>query len=101
MGSCSVKELSVCTKGKSCARQSSDHILKALKKTIAKCDLEDFYKVKKAKCFGLCKYGPIIMVEPEGVGYGGVEPAHLRKIVSRHAKRKKPLKGLVINFKKK
>ena len=97
MSSC-VKSLYVCTKGKACSRRDSDELLKGIKKAIGKRGLEDFYEIKKAECFGLCKHGPIISID--GAAYGRVTAADCQDIVKRHAKKKKPIKRLVLNKKK-
>lgn len=97
MTSCT-KSLFICIKGKACSRRDSDDLLKGIKKAIGKRDLTDFYEVKKAECFGLCKHGPIISID--GAVYGGVTAADCKEIVKRHAKKKKPIKRLVLNKKK-
>lgn len=37
-------------------------------------------------CFGLCTYGPNVIIYPEGVVYSGVKPADVAEIVRRHVK---------------
>jgi len=100
MGCSKKKKLLVCVKGKSCPRSGSPDVYDCLKKAIAGCELDNYYKVKKAECFGLCKYGPVVKIDPEGVIYGRVDNDDVIKIALRHAKKKKPLKKLLVGKKK-
>jgi len=61
--------------------------------------LEDFYEVKKASCFGLCKYGPIISIDDAMYG-GDVQNSDYKKILKQHSKKSKPVKRLLLSKKK-
>ncbi len=98
MGSCS-KSLIVCTKGKACSRRDSADLLKRLKKIIKKRGWEDFYQIKKAGCFGLCKYGPVISID-EAIYGGDVQKGDYKKILKQHSKKSEPIKCLLLSKKK-
>jgi (2Fe-2S) ferredoxin len=100
MGCSKKKKLLVCVKGKSCPRSGSPDVYDCLRKAITGCGLDDVYKIKKAECFGLCKYGPVVKIAPDGAIYGRVDSEDVIKIALRHAKKKKPLKKLLVGKKK-
>lgn len=86
-------------KGKACAKRGSDELWRGVKKAIQKRGLEEFYELKKASCFGLCKQGPVMSVDK--VIYGEIiEKSDYKKILKRHAKGSKPVKRLQIKKKK-
>ena len=93
-------KLLVCTRGKHCSSRDSGDVLTFLRKTIEKCELENLFKVKKSDCMGLCKHGPVVVVEPLGLSYGGVTESDCINIIERHVSKKKPIKRLLINRKK-
>jgi len=67
-----------------------------LRKTVERAQLEDIFKVKKSGCLGLCKHGPVVMVDPLGLSYGGVAEVDCIDIIERHVAKKKPIKRLLI-----
>jgi (2Fe-2S) ferredoxin len=90
----------VCTRGKHCSARDSGDVLTFLRKTIEKCELDNFFKVKKSDCMGYCKHGPVVSVEPFGHSYGGVTESDCLSIIERHIAKKKPIKRLLIKHKK-
>ena len=94
-------KLLVCTEGKHCSARDSEDVLKVLRKTIEKCELDNLLKVKKSDCLGLCKHGPVVAVDSHGVCYGGVTEADCLDIIDRHLSKRKPIKRLHIKKAKK
>lgn len=94
-------KLYVCTEGKHCSARDADDVLKILRKTIEKCELDKVLKAKKSDCLGLCKHGPVVSVDSHGVCYGGVTESDCLKIIERHVSRRKPIKRLAIKKHKK
>lgn len=93
-------KLLVCTKGKHCSAKDSTSVLRNLRKTIERCDLDNLFKVKKSDCLGYCKHGPVVSVDSHGFHYGGVTEVDCVDIIDRHASKKKPLKRLLLPGKK-
>jgi (2Fe-2S) ferredoxin len=70
---------------KTCRRQGGKAALKELKRAIREQDLRGSVLVTKVKCLDQCGRGPVMVVYPEGVWYGGVDKAGARSIVCAHA----------------
>src|SRR5215468_9434028 len=75
----------VCTSGDTCPQQG---------------DVEKFVKVLragavKAGCFSQCGHGPMIVVYPENVWYGGVQESDLQEILESHILGGRPVKRLL------
>ena len=56
-------------------------------------------RVKRGEtpCLGVCGGGPIVVIYPEGVWYGDVDPALLERIVVEHLGRGKIIEEAVIH----
>jgi (2Fe-2S) ferredoxin len=56
-------------------------------------------RVKRGEtpCLGVCAGGPIVVVYPEGVWYGGVTPQLLERIVTEHLKNGRVIEDAVFH----
>lgn len=61
----------VCS-GTGCQASGSQSLKEALEKEIARAGLDKEIRVIQTGCFGFCRFGPNMMVYPEGVFYCGV-----------------------------
>lgn len=59
-------------------------------------ELEDEVMITTTGCIGICSKGPIVMVYPEGVWYGGVTPDDVKEIMESHIEKGEILERLQI-----
>jgi (2Fe-2S) ferredoxin len=71
-------------KHKTCLRQGGKASAKALKRALKEGDLRDEVMVTKINCLDQCGRGPVMVVYPDGVWYGGVDEETAREIVTEH-----------------
>ncbi len=74
----------VCTSGKECLAANSPEILKLLKAAVREAGIEGRVRVNHAGCTGQCGHGPMVVVYPEDVWYGGVTPERAQRILDEH-----------------
>jgi len=64
----------VCTSGDSCPTQGNvEQFVKYLRDEATKAGLKTDVRVNKAGCFSQCGHGPMMVVYPDNVWYGGVQ----------------------------
>lgn len=78
--------------GSSCKDSESGRILYNFTQEIKANGLENEIKVIETGCHGLCSYGPIVVVYPDGTFYQKVRPQDVKEIVTEHL-----LKGRVVS----
>jgi (2Fe-2S) ferredoxin len=76
-------QLLVC-QHKTCKRRGGKSAAKELKRALKEHDLRERVLITKVKCLDQCGRGPVAVVHPEGVWYGGVGEQGAREIVERH-----------------
>jgi (2Fe-2S) ferredoxin len=85
----------VCTHGEYCPLQGSIEIHRLLKQEIAARGLKDVIRINKSGCFSQCGNGPMLVVYPDDVWYGGVDEAAARRILEGHLVGGRPVEGLL------
>lgn len=50
--------------------------------------------VSNTGCFGICEKGPIVIVYPDNVWYGSVQPSDVEEIMDEHIEKGTPVKRL-------
>lgn len=98
------KHIFICTNQRAegdrvcCGEQRGLELVKSFKKEIKDRGLNKTMRAQKTGCMDICEYGPNVVVYPDGVFYGGVEPQDITEIVDRHLINDQPVKRLIINF---
>jgi NADP-reducing hydrogenase subunit HndC len=70
--------------GTNCHSGKSEKLIEYFENKIAENKLDKEVKVVKTGCFGLCAYGPVVVVYPEGVFYQMVTPENAVEIFDEH-----------------
>ncbi|MEB3307747.1 MAG: (2Fe-2S) ferredoxin domain-containing protein [Cyanobacteriota bacterium] len=74
----------------------------ALKRLVRQLGLEDPARPQgvvlrsKADCLRICSGGPVLLIWPDGVVYGGVTPERLERIVREHVIEGSPVEAWVV-----
>lgn len=58
-----------------------------MKRALKERGLRDEVMITKVKCLDQCGRGPVMVVYPEGIWYGGVDEDCARRIVTEHLER--------------
>lgn len=77
------RHILVCTH-KHCLKDGARETLKSLKRGLKDEDLSGRVLVTKVDCLDRCGRGPVVVVYPEGVWYGGVDVEDAERIVKEH-----------------
>ena len=83
-------------KHKTCLRQGGKASARALKRELKEQDLNGRVMITKVKCLDQCGRGPVMVVYPDGVWYGGVDAEGARRIVSEHLAEGRAVKEKVL-----
>ena len=70
--------------GTGCVSGGSPAVLDSFKEELAKKGLEKEVLVISTGCHGMCEFGPIVVVYPEGTFYSKVHPSDVAEIVEEH-----------------
>jgi len=84
----------VCS-GTGCQASGSQPLREALEREIARVGLDKEVKLIQTGCFGFCRFGPNMMIYPEGVFYCGVQEEDVPELVEEHLVKGRVLKRLL------
>lgn len=89
------RHIFVCTHGEFCPFDGSAEVHRLLQEEVATRGLKKRVRVNKAGCFSQCGNGPMVVVYPENVWYGGVTPERARRILDEHIVGGRPVDELL------
>jgi (2Fe-2S) ferredoxin len=69
---------------KDCLKRGGKESLRALKHALRESGSRERVLITKVDCLDQCDEGPVMVVYPEGVWYGGVDEACAREIAVKH-----------------
>jgi (2Fe-2S) ferredoxin len=78
----------------SCNPNGKDELHKSLKNKVKAAKLPGVLRVNKSGCLEQCEHGPTIVVYPEQIWYGFVQPSDLDEIVEEHLRYGRPVERL-------
>lgn len=74
----------ICTGPRCGGERHSERIRQEFRKQFVRQALPATVKDTPCLCFGLCSYGPNVIIYPDGVVYSGVAPQDVAEIVREH-----------------
>lgn len=93
------KHVFVCTYGPYCWYDGdTDLLFNRLKRRVADAGLRDTVRINRSGCLNHCGHGPVVVVYPEGVWYGGVQPEDIDDIFEQHLCRDQPVERLRLDL---
>ncbi len=69
---------------KDCLKRGGRESLRELKQALRDAGTRDRVLITKVDCLDQCDEGPVMVVYPDGVWYGGVDEACARRIAEKH-----------------
>jgi (2Fe-2S) ferredoxin len=80
----------------SCTLDGKGELHSLLKEKTAAAGLQGRVRINKAGCLDQCEHGPVIVVYPDEVWYGFVQPADVEEIVREHLVHGRSVERLVL-----
>lgn len=80
-----------------CAKNGAVEIVSRFMEEIEDRDLQAQVMVTNTGCMTVCNQGPIVVVYPEGIWYGGVKPDDVDRIMDEHIEGGQVVKDLLIS----
>jgi (2Fe-2S) ferredoxin len=73
-------------------------LVEAFKSLVKEHKINTEVRAQKAGCFDVCNFGPAVVVYPEGIFYGNVQPGDAKEIFEEHIQNNRPVERLILKF---
>ncbi|MCU0468200.1 MAG: (2Fe-2S) ferredoxin domain-containing protein [Arcicella sp.] len=95
------KHVFICTNQKDapkkcCGDERGTALVDAFKNSMKEKGLLPEMRAQKTGCLDVCAFGPAVVVYPEGVFYGNVQPSDVEEIIESHLINNVPVERLII-----
>jgi len=90
------KHVLICTGPRCGDERGSNRIRQEFRKEFVRQAMPAGFKDTQCICFGLCTYGPNVIVYPDGIVYSGVKPQDVAEIVREHLTRGRVVDRLLL-----
>jgi (2Fe-2S) ferredoxin len=90
------RHILICTGPRCGGERNSNRVRAEFRKEFVRQAVPPDVKDTQCICFGLCSYGPNVIVYPDGVVYGGVKPNDVAEIVREHLGRGRVVERLLL-----
>jgi (2Fe-2S) ferredoxin len=81
----------------SCAPAGGQELRDAFKRELKRVGFQNLARAKAAGCLDQCEHGPVVVIYPQGIWYGGVTLADVPRIVQSTLLRGEVLNDLLIS----
>lgn len=78
----------------SCGGEHGMHLIELFREKLNQDGPVRDIRIQKSGCLDICERGPTVVVYPEGIFYGNVQPDDVEEIVNEHLKNNRPVDRL-------
>ena len=78
----------------SCTKDGKSDLLPQLQQFTKAAGLGGKVRINKSGCLDQCEHGPMVVVYPDAIWYGGVQPGDAEEIVNEHLLNGRPVERL-------
>lgn len=97
------KHLFICENGREpghprgcCASKNGAAVKEKFKTRLKELNLSPIIRANSAGCLDACEFGPVVVIYPEQVWYGGVKEEDVEEIIQEHIIKNKVVERLTI-----